>query len=57
MMFSSRDVNESILTKHYLTMPIQYTVIFHGNKNDYFQMNTCDIYFLVLPKTLIVGTR
>ena len=36
--------------------PVQYTVIFHGCKNDYFQKKNCDI-FLFFLKTYIVGTR
>ena len=35
---------------------MQYTAIFHGCKNDNFQMNYFDI-FLFLLKALIVGTR
>ena len=27
---------------HYENTPIQYTVIFHGCKNDYFLMKKCD---------------
>ena len=40
----------------YDNTPVQYTVIFHGCKNDYFQKKNCDI-FLFLLKTFIVGTR
>ena len=36
--------------------PIQYTVIFHGCNNDYFQMKNCDM-FLTFAQTIIVGTR
>ena len=44
------------LSSHYKNTPMQYTVIFHGLKNDNFQMKIVD-YFLILLKTLIVGTR
>ena len=30
--------------KHNENTPIQYTVIFHGCKNDYFRMKYCDIF-------------
>ena len=29
---------------HYENTPIQYTVTFHGCKNDNFQMKNCDIF-------------
>ena len=38
-----------------LFMPMQYTVIFHGCKNDNFLMKNCNV-FLFLLKTLIVGS-
>ena len=41
---------------HYANMPMQYTAIFHGCKNDNFQMKVV-IFFLFLLKTLIMGTR
>ena len=31
---------------HYDNTPIQYTVIFHFCKNDYFQMKNCDIFLI-----------
>ena len=31
---------------HYDNMPIQYTAIFHGCKNDKFQMKNCDIFLI-----------
>ena len=40
----------SILLIHYENTPREYTVIFHGCKNDYFQMKKCGI-FLFLLKT------
>ena len=42
---------------HYANMFVQYTAIFHGCKDDNFQMNFFFIFFLFLLKTLIVGTR
>ena len=30
----------------YNNTPIQYTVIFHGFKDDYFQMKNCDIFHM-----------
>ena len=38
------------LRKH----PMQYTVIFHGCKNDYFQMKNCDI-FLIFARNIDRG--
>ena len=46
----------NITITHYENIPMQYTAIFHGCKNDNFQMKNC-IFFLFLLKTLIVGTR
>ena len=34
------------LTAHYENTPMQYSAIFHGYKNDNFQMKNCDIFFL-----------
>ena len=31
---------------HYENMPMQYTAIFHGCKNDNFQMKNCNIFFI-----------
>ena len=31
---------------HYENTPVQYTVIFHGCKNDYFQMKKYDIFLI-----------
>ena len=31
---------------HYANMSVQYTAIFHGYKNDYFQMKKCAIFFI-----------
>ena len=39
-----------LLLCHYANMSVQYTAIFHGCKNDNFQMKNCDI-FLFLLKT------
>ena len=33
-------------TKHYENMSMQYTVIFHGCKNDNFQMKNCNIFHI-----------
>ena len=35
-----------IFSLHYENRPIQYTVIFHGCKNDYFRMKNCDIFLI-----------
>ena len=32
------------ITVHYDDTPVQYTAIFHGCKNDEFQMKICDIF-------------
>ena len=31
---------------HYANMSVQYTAIFHGYKNDYFQMKFFNIFFI-----------
>ena len=41
---------------HYENMPMQYTAIFHGCKNDNFQFNFLTIFIFFL-KIYIVGTR
>ena len=33
-------------TPHYENMPMQYTAIFHGCKNDNLQMKNCDIFLI-----------
>ena len=40
--------------KHYANMFVQYTAIFHGYKNDYFQMKKCDI-FLIFAQNIDCG--
>ena len=42
------------ITLHYENTPIQYTVIFHDCKNDYFQMKICDI-FLTFAQNIDCG--
>ena len=39
---------------HYANMPMQYTAIFHGCKNDNFQLKNCDI-FLILAQNIYRG--
>ena len=43
-------INEKLpvvsLVSHYENTPIQYTVIFHGCKNDYFQMKNYDVFLI-----------
>ena len=39
---------------HYANMPVQYTAIFHGCKNDNFQMNFFDI-FLIFAQNIDCG--
>ena len=42
---------------HYANMSLHYSAIFHGCKNDYFQMKIFETVFLFLLKTYkIVGT-
>ena len=36
----------SVLSTHYANMSVQYTAIFHGCKNDYFQMKKCDNFLI-----------
>ena len=40
--------------RHYENMPIQYLTIFHGCKNDNFQMKNCDI-FLIFAQNIDCG--
>ena len=42
------------LKTHYANMSVQYTAIFHGYKNDYFQMKNCNI-FLIFAQTIDFG--
>ena len=42
------------MPSHYANTPIQYTVIFHGCKNDYFQMKMFDI-FLIFARNIVRG--
>ena len=39
---------------HYANMSVQYTAIFHGCKNDNFQMKICDI-FLIFAQNIDCG--
>ena len=39
---------------HYANMSVQYTAIFHGYKNDYFQMKNCNI-FLIFAQNIDCG--
>ena len=45
------------IAEHYENTPMQYTAIFHGCKNDNFQLNFIFTIFIFLLKTYIVGTR
>ena len=40
-----------ILYSHYANMSVQYTAIFHGKKNGYFQIKNCNI-FLIFAQVL-----
>ena len=44
------------IADHYANTPVQYTAIFHGCKNDNFQMNFVLKKILFLLKTWIMGT-
>ena len=54
LIFEIKNVKES--SSHYENMPMQYSAISQGCKNDNFQMKKCYI-FLIFAQTLIVGTR
>ena len=41
-------------TLHYANMSVQYTAIFHGYKNDYFQMKNCNS-FLIFAQNIDCG--
>ena len=49
-----RRFNYSELIFHYENTPMQYTVIFHGRKNDNFQMKNCNI-FLIFARNIDCG--
>ena len=42
------------MPSHYANMSVQYTAIFHGYKNDYFQIKKCYI-FLILAQNIDCG--
>ena len=44
----------TVLEVHYANTPMQYTAIFHGCKNDNFQMKKCDI-FLIFAQIIDCG--
>ena len=50
--FSLICYSNSIL--HYEKTPVQYTAIFHGCKNDNFQMKNCDV-FLIFAQNIDCG--
>ena len=39
-------LSRSTEKKSLRNMPVQYTAIFHGCKNDNFQMKNCDIFLI-----------
>ena len=43
-----------LITRHYANMAVQYTAIFHGCKNDNFQMKCFDI-FLIFAQNIDCG--
>ena len=45
---------EMVQSKHYANMSVQYTAIFHGSKNDNFQMKIFDI-FLIFAQNIDCG--
>ena len=47
-------VNTNFSTTHYANMSVQYTAIFHGCKNDNFQMKFFDI-FLIFAQNIDCG--
>ena len=46
--------NTEIFEAHYANMSVQYTAIFHGYKNDYFQMKFFD-FFLTFAHNIDCG--
>ena len=42
-------------TTHYANMSVQYTAIFHGYKNDYFQMKNCNIFLFFFAQNIDCG--
>ena len=49
-----KDQKFSTKTLRYDNTPMQYAVIFHGCKNDYFQMKICDM-FLIFAQNIDLG--
>ena len=45
-----------VIVYHFENTPMQYIAIYHGSKNDNFQMKIVT-FFLFLLKTQTVGTR
>ena len=42
----ARGLKSRGIVLHYENMPMQYTAIFHGRKNDNFQMKNCDSFLI-----------
>ena len=42
-------LNVNMLGQHYANMSVQFTAIFHGCKNDNFQMKIFDIFLIFAP--------
>ena len=47
-------ITAKMLVFHYPNMSVQYTAIFHGYKNDYFQMKVF-IFFLIFAQNIDCG--
>ena len=49
-----RDIEPGLLTSHphYANMPMSYTALFYGCKNDNFQIKTCDDIFVIFPQNI-----
>ena len=51
---NKEEMSRYVRNCHYANMPMQYSAIFHGCKNDNFQMKNCDI-FLILAQNIDRG--
>ena len=54
LIFSSPEPSGSQGELHYANMPMLYTALFHGNKNDNFHMKDCDIFY-IFAQNIICG--
>ena len=57
MFQATSEAEGEVFSLHYANTPMQYTAIFHGCKNDNFQMKNYDIFLFVAQNKKVVCTR